>query len=511
MSDESSGEVTRVVKLCIDVKTLTSEQKKLFASYSGGSRAVYNWCVSEWRSYKERENRYVTSKIRGIVGEDAADDVISLWRKENRSELNKIYKSFEEPEPTAFYLSKEMKRRFEDPEFRLHWNRPMTRNGVKNRRGIPSSVSDAAFRDFGSALVKYRKYIEEKGLSLRRDGSPAGSPQYKKYWKDNSFGFSNVNIFQKGKSNFIVTGPHRIVLPKVGSLRVHHKTTRLARYISAGGVVKTARFSQEGERWYVALNVSMPAESKLVQPRLNESKKVFGGDLGVNKLISGSDGQLIQQRFKAQETAEKIIKLQRKLSRLDNERVKLEQPDGRTLTVYKDPRYGHVAGEIKRLSHKLHLQRVSFLHEVSKMLTTRYGLLVFEDLKVANLLRAPKPKPDPEKEGHYLPNRSAAHAGLAKRISDASWGELLRQLSYKSELYGSELRLVNPAYTSRTCHECKHVNKNQLEKWEVFVCESCGYVNDRDVNAAMNILALGLESSNLALLREDTHDEGGVV
>lgn len=84
---------------------------------------------------------------------------------------------------------------------------------------------------------------------------------------------------------------------------------------------------------------------------------------------------------------------------------------------------------------------------------------------------------------------------LAKAISDVSWHEFFRQLTYKTELYGGELLKVDTFYpSSQTCSTCGYKNKNiknlGIRTW---TCPHCGSCHDRDVNAARNILKHALE------------------
>ena len=83
---------------------------------------------------------------------------------------------------------------------------------------------------------------------------------------------------------------------------------------------------------------------------------------------------------------------------------------------------------------------------------------------------------------------------LAKSVSDASWSEFVRQLSYKCEWYGKTLSKVDTFYpSSQLCHVCGYKNpqvKNlSVREW---TCPDCGTLHDRDVNAAQNILQEGL-------------------
>ncbi len=81
---------------------------------------------------------------------------------------------------------------------------------------------------------------------------------------------------------------------------------------------------------------------------------------------------------------------------------------------------------------------------------------------------------------------------FAKSIIDVSWNQFRQFLIYKAAEAGRKLELVNPAYTSQICSQCKHLEPKKLAE-RTHKCSNCGYTADRDVNAAQNILALGLD------------------
>ena len=117
----------------------------------------------------------------------------------------------------------------------------------------------------------------------------------------------------------------------------------------------------------------------------------------------------------------------------------------------------------------------------------RFGVVVFEDLKITNMSKAPEPKPDPEQEGNFLPNGAAAKAGLNTSILDAGWGQFQALCAAKAASAGRQVALVDPYNTSQQCSGCKKVVPKDLDV-RTHVCPHCGLVLDRDHNAAINIL-----------------------
>ncbi|MBF0257984.1 MAG: transposase [Desulfamplus sp.] len=107
------------------------------------------------------------------------------------------------------------------------------------------------------------------------------------------------------------------------------------------------------------------------------------------------------------------------------------------------------------------------------------------------MIRRPKPKQDQE-TGEYLPNGASAKAGLNKSIADAGWGRFFEFLRYKAEELCKQVVPVPPCYTSQLCSSCGVLVKKSLST-RTHRCE-CGFVANRDYNAALNILRIGMDT-----------------
>jgi putative transposase len=143
-----------------------------------------------------------------------------------------------------------------------------------------------------------------------------------------------------------------------------------------------------------------------------------------------------------------------------------------------------VAAHHRKIANRRH----DFAHQVSRRLVNDHDLIVYEDLKIKNMTRRPKPRPD--QQGGYEPNGATAKAGLNRSIHDAGWGELRAMIDYKAESAGREVIAVDPRNTSRTCSGCGHVSAGNRHG-AVFRCQRCGHEAHADVNAAENILRAG--------------------
>ena len=204
-------------------------------------------------------------------------------------------------------------------------------------------------------------------------------------------------------------------------------------------------------RWHISLKVDDPT----IQP-LPPVERSIGLDAGISALVTDSDGNTIANPRTINRFQKRMRQAQKALSRKakgSNNRRKAKVRVARIHARIADIRQNH-------------------LHQLSTRLIRENQTIVVEDLNIRGMVK----------------NHS-----LARAISDASWSELMRQLSYKAEWYGRKLVKVDRFFpSSKTCSACGHLlNKLplQIRSWE---CPSCGATHDRDHNAARNILAAGL-------------------
>jgi putative transposase len=134
-------------------------------------------------------------------------------------------------------------------------------------------------------------------------------------------------------------------------------------------------------------------------------------------------------------------------------------------------------------------QRRDLNHHLSRRLVDRYELIAHEKLQIMNMTRRPAPRRSGD--GGYEPNGAAAKAGLNREILNAGWGQLLRMITYKAEEAGRTVIAVDPRNTSRTCHDCGHVDEHSRDGI-AFRCTACGRTAHADINAAQNIRRAGL-------------------
>lgn len=134
-------------------------------------------------------------------------------------------------------------------------------------------------------------------------------------------------------------------------------------------------------------------------------------------------------------------------------------------------------------------RRKDWIEKTTTWIAATYGVVAAGKLPVRNMVRAPQPKPDPENEGHYLPNGKAAKAGLNKGIYANCWGAIAQRLDHKTSASGTTVVYVPAAFSSLECRNCGHSAKENRKSQAEFVCVKCGHEDHADIQTANTILA----------------------
>ena len=240
------------------------------------------------------------------------------------------------------------------------------------------------------------------------------------------------------------------------------------------GTVKALQLKREGRRWYVVVitetePVPLPATGREV-----------GVDLGIVRFLTTSDGEVVANpRFRAASAAV-ITDLQRRMNRA-------KPGSGNRKRIRR---------ALAREYRKVRNSRRDFHHKTARVLVNGCDVIALEKLNTEGMARHPKPKPDPDRPGEYLPNGATSKAGLNRSILDAGWAQFASILAGKAEEAGRRVILVNPADTSIDCHQCGRRCKRP--KQDTVICPVHGAM-DADVNGAINIATrAGLGSGQAA-------------
>ncbi|WP_436664448.1 RNA-guided endonuclease InsQ/TnpB family protein (plasmid) [Alicyclobacillus acidoterrestris] len=259
-------------------------------------------------------------------------------------------------------------------------------------------------------------------------GETPGYPRFKSVGRYDSFTYPQGGYSLNG---------NKLRLSKIGDVKIKlHRQPQ--------GKIKTCTIIVKNGKYYACLSCEVES---IQLPICSES---VGVDLGVKYLAITSDGEFYEHPKFLRESEHKLKRKQRAISR------KKKGSNRRRKAVR----------ELAKLHEHIANQRKDNAHKVSRKLVNRYRFIAFENLNVQGMVK-----------NHHL----------AKSIVDASWNQLVQFTMYKAEEAGRRVALVDPKNTSQLCSNCGEIVPKKLSE-RVHRCEHCGYVQDRDVNAAQNIL-----------------------
>ncbi|MER8157058.1 RNA-guided endonuclease TnpB family protein [Streptomyces sp. NPDC094472] len=150
------------------------------------------------------------------------------------------------------------------------------------------------------------------------------------------------------------------------------------------------------------------------------------------------------------------------------------------------------ARRVAKLYARIRRRRPDHAHKTALTLVRDHDVIAHEKLDTAGMTRAPKPEPDPDAPGTFLPNGAAAKAGLNRGILDAGWAQFLTILAKKAESAGRLVVAVDARNTSRTCPPslggCRHAAEENRVNQAKFACTACGFTAHADHVGATNVL-----------------------
>jgi len=279
----------------------------------------------------------------------------------------------------------------------------------------------------------------------------AGVPKFKKKGRRDSFTLEGA---------VKIRGSNKIQVPVIGVLRTYERLPEVG--------IKSATISRQADRWFISFRFD-------VEVQKSEGTDVVGVDLGVKNLATLSTGEVIPG-------AKSYKKYEAKLSRLQwlNRHKIIGSGNWKKAQI-----------QIARLHTKIADIRKDTLHKLTSLLAKNHGVIVIEGLNVSGMM---------------------ANRKLAKAIADMGFFEFRRQLTYKCELYGSKLVVVDRWFpSSKTCSNCGTTKETLTLDERVFLCQHCGFSLDRDLNAAINLsktvsktgLACGLVDADISRVKQE--------
>ena len=276
-------------------------------------------------------------------------------------------------------------------------------------------------------------------------------PKYKDKYSKNSYRTNYIKnnyknkIYENIKLDLI---NKRITLPKLKDIKIrgYRKTKEIK------GKIINATISKEINRYYVSVLYEEDLEEKNIIP-----KTIVGIDLGVKDLVITSFGEKYENKKYITKYENKIKNLQKWLSKKEK----------------YSKNYYKIKNKIKETYKKLKNARNYTIHKITKEIVSANDLIITETIQIKKLIE--------KKE-------------MSKYLSDASLSEIIRQLEYKSKWQNKHFYQIDTYYpSSQICSHCNNKNKELKDlnkrKW---TCSKCNNENDRDINAAINIMWEGL-------------------
>ena len=274
------------------------------------------------------------------------------------------------------------------------------------------------------------------------------------------------NFKKKGKSDvkmyFVKNNPkdcrcerHRMNIPSLGWVRMKEKgyvpTTK------DGYVIKSGHVSIKADRYYVSVLIEIP-NNKIA----NHSKEGIGIDLGLKEFAIVSNGKTyenINKSAKLKKLEKQLIREQRSLSRKYENLKKGESTQRANIQKQKL--------KVQKLHHKIDDIRTDYINKtIAEIVKTKPSYITIEDLNVSGMMK---------------------NKHLSKAVASQKFYEFRTKLQAKCKESGIELRVVDRWYpSSKTCHCCGAIRKDLKLSDRIFRCD-CGYIEDRDFNAALNL------------------------
>lgn len=339
----------------------------------------------------------------------------------------------------------------------------------KQKEHLDKCIGTARFT-YNWALIEWKKQYElgkkPSGFSLKKEFNKIKYEEFpwlKEIPRDcHSQPFTNLqkafnNFFKKKKGypKFHKKGIHDSFYVSSDKLKIKDKKFRvpvvgwvkLTEELRFSGKINSAAISKKAGKYFVSISVDVGETYK--KERISNNK--IGIDLGIKDFIITSDGEKLTKINYTKKYEKKLKREQQKLSK------KVKGSNNRKKQILK----------VQKVHYKISNSRKDILHKISTKLVRENQSINLENLNISGMLK----------------NRK-----LSKSISDASWGELVRQLEYKSEIYGNEINKVNRFFaSSKLCSVCGYKYQELKLSERQWKCPDCGTQHDRDINAAKNI------------------------
>lgn len=315
-------------------------------------------------------------------------------------------------------------------------------------------------------------WINECGSKARKKSLVNAETAFKKFF-DGLAGFprfkkkSNQDVklyFPKNNKGDWTIWRHKLMIPTLKQVRLKEFG-----YLPVGAIVTSGTVSYVAGRFYVSVVVDIDEKSKYnkdLEASYHTATTGMGIDLGIKKLAIVSNGKTFNNINKSSKVKRLEKRLRREQRCLSRKYESKKKKGGKTVTASAN------IEKQKLKVQKLH-QRIKHIREdyenkvIHEIVKQKPRFITVEDLNVKGMMK---------------------NKHLAKAVATQRFNNLLVKLKRKAEIIGIEFRVVDIFYpSSKTCHCCGHIHKDLKLKDRVYVCPKCGYTEDRDFNASLNL------------------------
>lgn len=318
-----------------------------------------------------------------------------------------------------------------------------------NNEYISNNPDKLWIKEVSSKSIK--KSIEDGNTAFTRFFKHKSNfPRFKK--KDKS----DVKMyFVKNNETDCLSERHKIKIPTLGWVRLKEKG-----YIPTtkdGFTIRSGTISKKAGRYYVSVLVDMP-------DNINIGNNDFGIgiDLGLKELAICSNGSIYQNINKTNH----IRKIEKKLKREQKSFSRMIISIKKRKSTQKN--FVKQKLKIQKLYQRLTNIRTDYLNKtINSIVKTKPSFIVIEDLNVSGMMK---------------------NKHLSKAVAQQKFFEFRTKLISKCKEYNIELRVVDRWYpSSKLCHDCGHIKKDLKLSDRIYICSECGYTEDRDINASLNL------------------------
>lgn len=307
--------------------------------------------------------------------------------------------------------------------------------------------------------ARKKSLVNAEAAFKRFFNSLSGFPRFKKKSRQ------DVKLyFPKNNKGDWTIWRHKLMIPTLKQVRLKEFG-----YLPVGTKVINGTVSYMAGRFYVSIVVDIDEKSKYnkdLEASYHTTNDGIGIDLGIKDLAIVSNGQTFKNVNKSSKVKRLEKRLRRKQRCLSRKYEFKKKKGGKIATASANIEKQKL--KMQKLHHRINKIREDYenkvIHEVVKQ---KPRFITVENLNVKGMMK----------------NRHLAKAVTAQRFN-----RLLTKLKRKTEIIGIEFRMVDIFYpSSKTCHACGHIHKGLKLKDRVYVCPECGYTEDRDFNASLNL------------------------